>query len=642
MAIIARNAEGVFVLMRNSAAYTITATAITFLAGTIWTFIFVRLAGGGWTVSVPVELLNAIVPACIAGATFSVLTGVYRRNSAKRHHPSTQNDVRFFDFFHQANDGMLLVEVDERGSISRIVDVNAVLCAQMGFMKWEFISFGKEILSGLNRELLGGVWEKLLVNGGCTFDWKFVSKMDRLYWYEVSASRTSVDGQDAVLGILRDVTERKRSERKIRKLAFYDAVTGLPNLRVFEERFYHELHEAKRKHCQLAVFVLDIDRFRVFNDTMGRAFGDKLLMRVAGRIKGCLSDRDLLVRMDGDDFRLLLPQIADAKAAVEMAEKLQKAFQDSYMIDGNEVHATIHIGIALYPTDGEDLETLYRCANFAMYHAIERSAPYQLYGPEMNPGLQQLMMIESDLKRAIQRGQFQMYYQPQVNLADGKMIGMEALIRWIHPEKGPISPTQFIPVAEETGMIIQIGEWVIREVCAQQKRWQNEGIALLPVAINLSMRQFTQSNIVDVVREALAQNDLSPACIVLEITESMTMNAERATDVLRQFRGVGVGIHLDDFGIGYSSLNYLKRFPLDKIKIDRSFVRDMLDDENDASIVSTIISLAHHLGLKVIAEGVEKQEQSKFLQEQRCDEVQGFYYSPPVPSAELAKMLKAQ
>ncbi len=586
-----------------------------------------------------IESGKGIAFVLLSGLFFAAVLRSYRVQIWRWRAAFFDSENKFRELFGNANDGMLIMDVDKNGKLQAVLDVNEAFCRQLELSKVEVCSLQNGLLADQYADRVKFMRECLSKQEYCNFEWELKSKNGRRFLYEANAKPILFGNIDAILCIFRDVSLRKRSEKMLRQMTYYDHLTGLPNFRLFEERFFHELRQAQSTGRMIAVIIIDIDHFRVINDTMGRVVGDKLLCEVAARIKRVIRDSDLLARMDGDDFKLLWPRIAEVSEVTELAETINRSFDEGFLIDGYEIHITVHIGGSIFPKDGEDIATLCRNANFAMYRSMESRSAFQLYEPGMNPGTGQAAIIESDLKKALLHNQFEMFYQPQLSLETGRIIGAEALIRWRHPEKGLITPGEFIPVAEETGMIIPLGEWVLKTVCKQHKSWCDQGFSALPLAVNLSIRQFMQQNILDVVKAELEKNEMPAEYLVLEITESMTMNSERASQVLRQFKDIGVQINLDDFGMGYSSLNHLKRFPLDKIKIDRSFVRDMLTNQSDASIVSTIISLAHHLGLKVIAEGVENCDQSEYLIKQRCDEVQGYFYSPPITELEFRKML---
>ncbi len=440
---------------------------------------------------------------------------------------------------------------------------------------------------------------------------------------------------------LLDASKRRELEETIRHQAYHDALTDLPNRALFKDRLTVALAQANRSRQMFAVMFLDLDRFKAVNDTAGHAQGDRLLKIVAGQLKGLIREDDSLARVGGDEFTVLLG-ITRIEDAITVAERILKSFQEPRALGGHEFRITASIGITLYPGDRGDAETLLRNADIAMYRAKEEGRNnYQIYTPAMNTLLLERLAVESDLRHALEREEFVIYYQPQVDMESGGITGLEALIRWEHPRRGLVPPLEFIPLAEETGLIAPIGEWVLRTACRQNRAWQDAGLPPVRIAVNLSGRQFEQPGLVQTVAQVLAESGLAPRYLELEITESTAMrNVDYTARMLRELKGMGVRIAIDDFGTGYSSLGYLKRFPVDMLKIDQSFVRDLPDDENDAALAAGIIAMAHELKLEVIAEGVETEEQLAFLQRQRCDEMQGYLFSKPVPSDELERMLR--
>ncbi|MGH8501643.1 MAG: putative bifunctional diguanylate cyclase/phosphodiesterase [Gammaproteobacteria bacterium] len=450
-----------------------------------------------------------------------------------------------------------------------------------------------------------------------------------------------------------DITELRQAEQRIAHLAYYDALTGLPNRTLFEDRLRQALMLAKRNAQALFVMFLDLDRFKTFNDTLGPAVGDRLLHSVAQRLKSHVRASDTVARFAADGFALLFIQIGRAgdaaeiagvvEDAVEIARNIIEAFRPPFNFDGQELYVTASIGISLYPHDGADEQALLRNAGAAVRRAKEQGGNnYQFYAADMNDQAIKRLSLGNSLRRGLEREEFLVYYQPLVDINSGRTVGLEALIRWQHPELGLVSPAEFIPLAEETGLIVVLGEWVLRTACAKLKGWQEQATETLrlSVSVNLSPYQFQQSNLVEMVAQALTDTGLDANCLELELTEGSVMkNPERTISTLRELREMGVQIAIDDFGSGYSSLSYLKRFPIDRLKIDQSFVRDTTSDPADAAIIMAIITLAHNLRLKVIAEGVETDEQLRFLRLLKCDEVQGYLFSRPLPADEIGQLL---
>jgi diguanylate cyclase len=443
-------------------------------------------------------------------------------------------------------------------------------------------------------------------------------------------------------GLIREVNNR--AQDAISQMAYYDDLTSLPNRRLFKLRLQAALREAALQDKLMAVMFLDLDRFKNVNDSLGHTTGDLLLKHVASRLTSALPEGAILARMGGDEFTLLLPQIAHEEEAVHAAKLILEAFEQPLRFDLHEFHLSTSVGVALFPRDGEDDTTLLKNADTAMYHAKENGRNnFQIYSKTMNATILEQLQLEQRLHHALENEEFVLYYQPQVNVQRGEMIGMEALIRWKHPEHGLISPAMFIPIAENTGLIEPIGDWVLRTACRQMKSWQEQGLRPARVAVNLSARQFQRPNFVDQIANILDETGLEPEFLELEVTESLAMtHADRAISTLHDLKKLGVKLSIDDFGTGYSSLNYLKRFPIDTLKIDRSFVGDITSNTGDATIVTTIIAMAHTLQLTVIAEGVENEEQMQFLYDQGCDEMQGFLFSLPLQAEDLKKLLQAE
>ena len=450
---------------------------------------------------------------------------------------------------------------------------------------------------------------------------------------------------DPISGVIHatavDISDRKRAEEQIEFHAYHDVLTALPNRKLFTDRLRHSLTHAKRTGKALAVMFIDIDHFKKINDTLGHTAGDELLLQMARRLRVCVRDDDTVARIGGDEFTIILSELRHPEDAVHVAEKILGAVQLPLTIGDMPIVVTASVGISLYPVDGADPEALLRNADSAMYRAKEAGRnTFQLCTDEMKQRAMDRLSIESRLRSAVRNQQLMLAYQPQINLVTGRTIGVEALVRWNDPERGMMEPAAFIPIAEESRLIVPLGEWVLRTACKQAKEWQDHGAGPVRVAVNLSARQFQQQDLVEMVQSALDDVDLSPSSLELEITETTAMeNAEVSVEVLRALRDLGVGISIDDFGMGYSSLNYLRRFPITGVKIDRAFVNDVTTNDGDAAIVSAVISMARSLRLRVIAEGVETAEQSAFLRLHDCDEAQGYYFGRPVFSNEMTRAL---
>jgi len=437
---------------------------------------------------------------------------------------------------------------------------------------------------------------------------------------------------------------RQQAEETINHLAYYDALTGLPNRALFNDRLAMALVQAQRHQRKLAVLFLDLDRFKTINDTLGHAMGDRLLQGVAQRLTSCVREGDTVARLGGDEFMLLLPGIEHVEDVAKIVQRVLEVLKPSFNFDGQEFHITSSIGIALYPNDSEDAEALLKNADTALHRAKEQGRNnYQFYIPSMNATSFERLILENNLRRALERKEFVLYYQPQVSLLTKRIVGMEALLRWQHPELGLVPPRKFIPLAEETGLIGSLGEWVLQTACAQNKAWQEVGFPPLRVAVNLSAHLFRQQGLVETVARVLKETRLNPHYLELEVTEGTLMeNAEATVSTLRKLKEMGVHLSIDDFGTGYSSLSYLRRFPIDTLKIDQSFVWDISSDPDDATIARLIIAMAHSLKLKVVAEGVETEEQLSFLRFHQCDELQGYLFSKPVPAEAFTQLLQEE
>ena len=442
--------------------------------------------------------------------------------------------------------------------------------------------------------------------------------------------------------IARDISERKAHEARIQYLANYDALTGLPNRSLLGDRAAQAMVRARGRAC--ALIVLNLDRFKLVNEAYGQAAGDALLKRVAERLAGALREGDTAARLGADSFAVLAADLARPDDAAALARHLQEIAAAPFTLDGREVHVTFSTGASLFPRDGEDFELLLRNADAAMQRVKAAGGNgFQFYAAAMTREVSERVELEAALRVALERGQLELHYQPQIEIADGRIAGVEALMRWRHPERGPVSPAQFIPLAEQSGLICALGEWSLREGCRQLAAWDSAGLPAIRLAVNVSARQFREPGFVEMVQRAVREHRLDPARIELEITEGVLIeDREQAIAILNGLKKLGVLIAVDDFGTGYSSLSYLSGLPVDCLKIDRAFVSRVGGGGRDAAIAQAIISLAHALGLRVLAEGVETADQREFLQTHRCDEAQGYFYAKPCAPADAAKLLKGK
>ncbi|MGZ8983903.1 MAG: EAL domain-containing protein [Methylotenera sp.] len=541
--------------------------------------------------------------------------------------------------FEYSKEGILVTDAD-----NKIISVNRSFTEITGYLPEEAIGQNPNMLSSGRQDeaFYGQMWDSISKTG--SWQGELWNRRKNGEIYPEALTIISVKGDDGSvinhIAILGDISERKLAEERIQQLAHYDVLTGLPNRVLFGDRLKQSLIHAVRNQYSLALLFLDLDRFKQINDTLGHGVGDQLLQMVAQRLMECLREQDTVSRQGGDEFLAVLPG-TDAAGAELVAGKMLQAVSQPYVIEGHDLRITSSIGIAIYPDHAQDASSLIKYADVAMYQAKEGGRNhYLLFDPSMNVSTYERLTLETNLRTALERNQFQLYYQPQVDLADGRIIGCEALIRWHPPELGMISPASFIPLAEETGLIIPISDWVLEEAIRQCRAWHDAGLLELTVAVNLSPLQFRQRNLHEQVSGLLDQYAVDANMLDLELTEGILMQGvERTLTTLHGLAALGVGISIDDFGTGYSSLSYLKRFPIQKLKIDQSFIRDVTTDSNDATMVRTIILMAHSLKLHVIAEGVETVEQADFLRESGCERAQGRLFGHPMPAEEFAEML---
>ncbi len=442
--------------------------------------------------------------------------------------------------------------------------------------------------------------------------------------------------------VCREITERKKSEQTIHHLAYHDTLTDLPNRRLFVQYLSKELNQAKRIGSKLAVLFLDLDRLKDINDTWGHDVGDLILLEASKRLKSCTRKHDMVARLGGDEFTIVLPNITGRDEVEGIVFRLQSELRKPLEVAGQSFTLSMSIGIAMFPEDGEQTDDLLKRSDTALYVVKSRGRNgYEFFDPTMEVKTLERILMENELRKAIAQEHFEIYYQPKKDLSTGKLTGMEALVRWIHPELGVIPPNRFIPIAEETGMIIELGEWILRRACQQNKRWQEEGFPPLKVSVNLSARQLHQKNLVEVIEAILQETGLDPQWLELEITESVLVKLEEAITILHAIRESGVQISIDDFGTGYNSFSYIKHLPIDTIKIDASFIQDIHQNQESQAIVKAIVTIAESLNLNVIAEGVELLDQVAALSENGCDQGQGYLFSKPLPTRDFEHYLLA-
>lgn len=555
-----------------------------------------------------------------------------------------ESEERFHSAFDLASIGMALIAVD-----GCFLQVNNALSDIFGYSKPELLQTNLAVLTHADymdhvlalrlRQLLADELPSFQIEMEC-----FHKIAGKIVWTLLSASLVrNPEGEPQYFIVqIQDISNRKFAEQQLLYLANHDPLTGLLNREQFHSRLMQALSAVQRHETKLALMYLDLDRFKLINDTLGHRIGDLLLQAVSDRLRGSVRAQDILARLGGDEFIILLSDITHTDDAARVAEKTINMLAQPFKLEGNDIVVTASIGISIYPDDGKDSHALLMNADSAMYLAKERGKnSYQFYTQAMTERSLERMTIERGLRRALANNELRVHYQPQIDLASGLATSVEALVRWQHPEWGLVYPDRFIGVAEETGLIVPIGAWVLRRACLQAKEWHENDGPFSTVAVNLSPRQFLENNLYQTVKQTLAETGLNPSALELEITESAVMqDPENTLQVLRQLRELGVKLSIDDFGTGYSSLTYLRRFPVQSVKIDQSFVADIPHDEGCRTLVSAIIALTHELKLNVVAEGVESEEQLSFLCNQRCDSLQGFMFSRPETSEMLENGFK--
>jgi len=552
-----------------------------------------------------------------------------------------QNELRLAaTVFDSSGEAILITDTD-----NRILSANKAFTQITGYQKDEIIGRDPAFLSsGLHDPaFFRQMWQSLLDTGHWQGELWNRRKTGETYpeWLGISAVRDDAGRISHYVAIFSDISEKKAIEAKLDYLAHHDPLTGLPNRLLVRDRVVQALAFAAREAMHVCVMILDLDHFKVINDTLGHAIGDQLLQAVVIRLTACVRDSDTVSRQGGDEFLIALTGLHDSDTVSAVAQKILRQMVAPFEIEGHVLACSFSIGAALYPEDGADFDTLLLKADTAMYQAKAAGRnTYRFFTEQMNANAHERLRMQNCLRQALERAEFQLHYQPQVDLTTGTITGCEALLRWNSAELGSVPPGSFIPVAEDSGLIIPIGEWVLKEACRQAEAWRQAGLPPLVVAVNMSALQFKRSDPVALVRQVLTESGLPAHCLELEITESLLVaDVEEILDTLCRLKELGVLIAIDDFGTGYSSLNYLKRFPIDKLKIDQSFVRDIATDPDDAAIVSVIIELGRILKLSTIAEGVENALQLSSLTQRGCGKVQGYLFGRPMPAAQFAELV---
>ncbi len=579
----------------------------------------------------------AILNSTVAIITAYLMTVIRRENQALR-----DSEERLCNFVDTAND--LIFCVAEEG---RFLYVNPEWQKTLGYAMEDLNELRLQNLIHLdNRSRCLIEFRRVLGGGRCTaLEGDFVAQDGRRVTVEGNISCTRKEGQPAMVwGICRDITQRKAAEEQLYHLAHHDALTGLPNRTLLIDRLTQAKALANRNGQMVGILFLDLDRFKLINDTLGHNVGDQLLQAVSRRLKGCIREIDTLSRLGGDEFILTLVNLQDTLDIKNLASKVLKSLSKPFQIGEHELFVTTSVGISLYPTDGQQVEGLIKKADIAMYHAkaVGRNN-YQFYHQRMDEDAERRLVLANGIRKALEREEFSLHYQPKIDIISGTVTAMEALVRWQHPELGLLPPAEFIPLAEETGLILPLGEWVLRRACAENASWRRQGLPPMRIAVNISGYQLQQPNLLESILEILKEAELPAEALELEITETVVMqNPDFAVGVLNAFRDLGIHISIDDFGTGYSSLAHLKKFSVNTLKIDKSFVRDVENNTTDAAIASAIIAMGSSLNLQVIAEGVETEGQYAFLRDKLCHEVQGYLFSKPLPLEEATAFLRKQ
>jgi diguanylate cyclase (GGDEF)-like protein/PAS domain S-box-containing protein len=549
--------------------------------------------------------------------------------------------------FEQSSEAVLICD-----SANRITAVNAAFTQLTGYSRDDVLGQDPKILASgrIPPELYPAMWEALKRDDYWEGEIWDRRKDGSIFpkWLIISVLRNSSGEVEHFIASFTDISERKEAADRLLHLAYHDPLTHLPNRLAFDSQLELTIRSCERDNRQVAVMLIDLDRFKTVNDTLGHHVGDELLKSVAVRLRECVRASDIVARLGGDEFVVVLPDIESALTAASVAGKVQRFLADSHAVGEHQLYATPSIGISIFPSDGRDSDTLLRNADVAMYHAKNAGRNnYQFYAARMNEAASERLQMENALRLAVSNispyaSQFSLHFQPQMQVDSGRIVGLEALARWQHPTLGNVPPARFIPLAEDTGLIQPLGDWVFWESCRHVRMFKDLGLPAVRVAVNISAQQLRHENLPLMVRGALACYDLSPTDLELEITESTAMqNPEITMSILNQLSDMGIALAIDDFGTGYSSLAYLKHLPIQRLKLDQSFVKDIESDLSDAAICSATIALGHNLGLELVAEGVETQAQRDFLTKLGCDVLQGYLYSRPLPASDIIDYLRA-
>ncbi len=583
-----------------------------------------------------------LVVSTLAGLLIVFILHCLQRSRAQQQ----ESEELFKHLFEQLTDPIFLYD-----ATGRFLDLNQAACDSLGYNRDELLALSWQgIEEPAAASSILQMSQQLGQQASCRDEMRLRRLDGSSFAVEVTLSIFHSAGQQICVALVRDISERQAAAQKLEDsrerldyLAYHDVLTGLPNRLLSFDRLKQALLKAQRLGHQVAVMILDLDRFKNINDSLGHETGDLLLLEVTQRLKACLRESDTVARLGGDEFFVILEQIKNPEYLEDIAEKIQQAVSRPFSLNGHELYMTASIGICVASEAVETVQGMIKHADLAMYHAKSQGRNnYQFYQEELNAKCHEQLVLENDLRAALEKGQLRLLYQPQYELADGRLVAIEALLRWQHPQRGMVPPGDFIPLAEDTGLIVPIGKWVLQQTCRQNRIWQNRGLPPIPMAVNISARQFRQSGFVAMIEQVLIETGLEPRWLELEITESVVMlNSAIVVETLMELRKMGVRLAIDDFGTGYSSLAYLKRFPISKLKIDQSFVRHITTDANDAAIATSVIALGQSMNLEVVAEGIETKAQLALLRQKNCQIGQGFLFARPL-TAEQAELIFRQ
>jgi diguanylate cyclase (GGDEF)-like protein/PAS domain S-box-containing protein len=560
---------------------------------------------------------------------------------AKQNEELRASEIRYHRLFETAKDGILLLDFES----GLVTDVNVAAVEMLGYSRDHYLSKKlcevqpfKDVLE------CETAFTELQVRENVSFaHWPLAAKDKSLVDVEFVSNSYDVNGSKMVQCNIRDITSRIQDQARITFMALHDALTGLPNRILLRDRLGQSITLASRNRKRVGVLMLDLDHFKDVNDSLGHQIGDGLLEAVASRLKDCLRESDIVSRLGGDEFVIVLPDVSGESDIGEVVQKLLKSLHEPFHVDGHQLVVGCSIGIGKYPDDGETPGALLRVADIAMYAAKSTlRGSYKFFTPELNMLTQRRILLVADLHQACARGEIALYYQPQVSMISGAITGVEALMRWNHPKHGIVSPDEFIPLLEEMGMMVVVGRWALKTACLQSMAWQKEGLTPVRMSVNVSAQQFYRGDLPRMVEEVLRESGLESKWLELELTETLSLDdSETTINIMKRLKLLGVSLSLDDFGTGWSSLSYLRRFPLDRLKIDRSFMRDIPLQARAEAVVTSILDLAQNLGFTTIAEGVETPEQLDYLDSKNCEEIQGFIYSPPLSAEDCSALMRS-